>query len=101
MVRCTPQLTDTLSIDPLPINEELFSSFLIPLAVHNFVVESTVTRREKASRLVAAMTDRVSASSSDFAKFVTILREQGSWTDHIVSLVEATLTETRFDSPHH
>ena len=101
MVRCTPQLTDTLSIDPQRISDSLFSSFLIPLSLHDMVIHPTLTPREKASRLVAAMTDRVSASPSDFAKFVTILREQGSWTTTIISLLEATPEETRFDSPHH
>ena len=96
MVRCTPQLVDALKNDPQSINDSLFAADLISPGIRDLVLDTVHTRREKASRLVASMTDRANSTPSDFDKFVSILKEQGRWTNHIVSHLIATYTENKF-----
>ena len=99
MVRCTPQLVDALVESLQRVSDSLFAAGLISPDVHDLVLDShTVhTRREKASRLVASITNRVNSTPSDFDKLISVLKEQGRWTNDIVSHLIATYTENKFD----
>ena len=96
MVRCTSQLVDALTNDPQRVSDSLFAADLISPGIRDLVLDTVHTRRDKASRLVASMTDRVNTTLSDFDKFVSILKEQGRWTNHIVSHLIVTYTENKF-----
>ena len=98
MVRCTPQLIDELVQGLQRVSENLFAVGLISPDVRDQVLDTVHTRREKTSRLVASITDRVKSTPSDFDKFVSILKEQGLWTNHIVSHLISTYTENKFDN---
>lgn len=98
VVRCTPQLIDALVEGLQRISENLFAVGLISPDVRDQVLDTVHTRREKTSRLVASITDRVKCTPSDFDKFVSILKEQGAWTNHIVSQLIGTYTENKFNN---
>lgn len=96
MVQCTPQLIDALVEGLQRVSESLFAAGLISPDIRDLVLDTVHTRREKTSRLVASMTHRVNSSPSDFDKLVSILKEQGPWTNHIVSHLISTYTANKF-----
>ena len=98
MVSCTPDLTDVLSNDLQRVSDSLFAADLISPGIHDLVLDTVLTRHYKASMLVASMADRIKSTPSDFNNFVSILKKQGPWTNHIVSDLIATYTEKRFDN---
>ena len=97
MIHCAPQLVDALSNDLETVSEDLFAAGLISAGTRNHILHKEQHDHEKASRLVSNITDRVNSSPSDFDKLVSILKEQGPWTDHILSHLIATYTENKFD----
>lgn len=97
MICCTPQLVDALTNDLQTICENVYSAGLIPPHIRDLILHEKYRDHERASRLVASITDRVNCTPSDFNKFVSILKEQGEWTNHIVSHIVATFTENKLD----
>lgn len=71
MVRCIPELVDALTqwvSDPQRItcSDRLFAAGLISPNIRDYVSNPKYTDRDKASRLVASITDRVNRTPSDF-----------------------------------
>ena len=93
IVACTPQLTTTLalgSLGPATISEHLYAKGLIPPHIHEEMIHSARLPREKAQRLVLAMTACVKINACYFDAFIGVLREQGDWTKDIVSILMDT-----------
>ena len=89
MLSCTPQLNDIIAQDPQRTCDEMIAAGLIQVHVRDFIRHPTHTDRVKATKLVDFMTDRVRTSSSDFDKFMEILKRL-SWTERIVGILQST-----------
>ena len=92
MVRCTPQLTDTIAGDPKRVADSLFAEGYIAPAIHDDMQMEMMRPRDKASKLVASMSDRIKNTPSVFHKFIRLLKEQGSWTKDLVESLNTTYT---------
>ncbi len=90
MLSCTPQLNDIIAQDPQRTCDEMIAAGLIQsVHIREFIRHPTHTDRAKATKLVDFMTDRVRTSSSDFDKFMEILKTL-SWTERIVGILQST-----------
>lgn len=90
MVRCTTQLTDTIAQAPKQVAEALFAEGYIAPAILEDMQMETVRPRDKASRLVSSVTDRVKNKPSAFHDFVDLLKKQGPWTKDLVESLNTT-----------
>ena len=90
MVTCTPQLTDALAVDPVTISEHLLSKGIIPRSLHSQLVQSNNTPHDKARQLLDCVTTCVKTKASDFHTLLAVLKEQGDWTNGIVSILSET-----------
>lgn len=90
MVRCTTQLTDTIAGDPKRVAESLFAEGYIAPALLDDMQMDTMRSRDKASKLVSSISDRIRNKPSTFHEFVRLLKEQGPWTKDLIESLNTT-----------
>ena len=95
MVTCTPQLTTALANDPLRVSENLLAKGLISSNLHERLIYTTDTPRDKARRLLASVTACVDGNASHFDSFIAVLKEQGDQTRDIVSILMDTYVRNK------
>ena len=95
MITCTPQLTNALAMDPVSFSGYLLAEGLIPPTLHSQLIYF-VDPRDKAQRLLDAVTSCVRTNALNFDKFIAVLKKQGKWCESITSRVIAAYNEKRF-----
>ena len=76
-------------MDPKGVAACLFEKGHIPESLYDNLVHSPDISRDKAMKLLTAVRDRVCVDSSYFDTFISILKEQGDWTNDIVRVLLA------------
>ena len=84
MRECHVVLVDLLKPAIASLGNALFARGLIPQDVKENLRMNSITPADKASEVVDCLTDQVKHNKSAYHKFVSILREQGQWTELIV-----------------
>ena len=84
MRECHVVLVDLLKPATASLGDVLFARGLIPQDVKENLKMKYVTPADKAREVVDCVTCHVKHSKSAYHKFVSILREQGQWTELIV-----------------
>ena len=96
VIACTPELVDSLALDPLSVSDHLFASNLISSDTHHQLIHSTDSSRRKARELLSAVTDSVKANPFNFFSFVDVLQKQGDWSKDIFSILMKKFTSIRY-----
>ena len=96
LATCTPQITSALSLDPVTVGEHLRAKGFLPEDKYEYLLHSTDIPRDKARQLLIVMTAQIKANPSNFDQFITLLKEQGDWTNDIVSILMDTYMKIRF-----
>ena len=96
VIACTPELTDSLTLDPLSVSDHLFASSLISSDTHHQLIHSTSSSRRKARELLSAVTDSVRANPSHFFLFADALQKQGDWSKVIFSILMDKFISIRY-----
>lgn len=97
MVSRSSDLVDIIKQSPEPIGLELFARGLFSDADRDFVCETSVSKSNKATRVVTVVTDRTRHNPEVVAQFVDILRSVGQWTQDAVKLFLPSVPEVVFD----
>ena len=82
-------------MDPVAVSGYLLAEGLIPYNLHNRLVYSTGTPRDKAQQLVATITECIHNNSSAFDVFIAVLKTQGGWTEQLVSMLRSVYSKKR------
>ena len=82
-------------MDPVAVSGYLLAKELIPYNLHDRLVNSSGTPRDKAQQLVATITGCIHNDSSAFNVFIAVLKAQGGWTKNLVSMLTSVYSKKR------
>ena len=77
-----------LKLDPATVAEDLIARSLIPPSVASEMAVQSVTKAEKARRLVQYLLDKVELSSDHYHSFVSAISELG-WLNDLVGILNS------------
>ncbi len=87
MVSCIKNLTDTTARGVSGISDGLFARSLMSEEIHRKMMDNYLEDHKKASILIKDVSDQIKLNPDKFLVFVDVLKEDGPWTNDIVSHV--------------
>ena len=87
MVSCIKELTDTTARGVSGISDVLFARSLMSDEIHRKMMDTYLEDHKKASILIKDVSGQIKLNPEKFLVFVDVLKEDGPWTNDIVSHV--------------
>ncbi len=87
MVSCIKELTDTTARGVSGISDGLFARSLMSEEIHRKMMDNYLEDHKKASILIKDVSGQIKLNPETFLVFVDVLKDDGPWTNDIVSHV--------------